>query len=84
MLAQFSGSKNIRIGIPGENLLISPYSDTVKEDLKKVIVKVLGIGAIKKSNIKDIGDGKKVWSLTLVDTSMLMEYYEKLETFLRK
>ncbi len=31
MLAQFSGSKTFRIGIPGDMLLITPYSDVVKE-----------------------------------------------------
>lgn len=52
MLAQFAGSKNFRIGVPGETLIVGPYSDGVKEELKSVVVKVLGHGAVKKSTVK--------------------------------
>ena len=83
MLAQFAGSKAFRIGVPGENLIITPYSDSVKEDHKKLIVKLLGMSAIKKSSVKEV-NGQKVWCLTLVDPSKVLEYYEKLESFLRK
>lgn len=31
ILAQFSGTKSLRIGIPGDNLLIYPYSDNYKD-----------------------------------------------------
>jgi len=78
MLAQFAGSKNFRIGVPGETLIVGPYSDGVKEELKSVVVKVLGHGAVKKSTVKEIGQEQKVWALTLVDPSKTLEYYEKL------
>lgn len=83
MLAQFSGSKTFRIGVPGDNLIISPYSDTIKEDLKKLIVKVLGMSAVKKSTVKEV-NGVKVWVLTMIEPSKLLECYEKLEAFMRK
>ena len=31
MLAHFSGSKHFRIGVLGENLIISPYTESLKE-----------------------------------------------------
>ena len=30
MLAQFTGSKSLRIGVPGENLILTPYSEALK------------------------------------------------------
>jgi hypothetical protein len=83
MLAQFAGSKTFRIGIPSENIIIAPYSEIFKEELKKLIIKLLGMSAIKKSSVKEVGD-QKMWSLTLVDPSKVLECYEKLESFLRK
>ena len=71
MLAQFSGSKSFRIGVPGESLIISPYSDTIKEELKKLIVRVLGMSAVKKSSVKEYS-GVKVWALTMIDPSKVL------------
>lgn len=49
-----------------------------------MVLKVLGPGVIKNSAVKNISAEMKVWSLTLVDNSKLLETYEKLETYLRK
>jgi hypothetical protein len=83
MLAQFADSKAFRIGVPGENLIISPYSESIKDELKKLIVKVLGMSAVKKSTVKEFS-GLKVWVLTLIEPSKVLECYEKLEAFFRK
>lgn len=49
-----------------------------------MVLKVVGPGVIKNSAVKNISPEMKVWSLTLVDNSKLLETYEKLENFLRK
>jgi hypothetical protein len=75
LLAQFTASKTLRIGFPGDSLLLYPYKETLKDDLKKVVLKVLGEGAIMKSVVKELGEDQKVWSLNLVDNSKLLESY---------
>lgn len=78
LLAQFVSSKTLRIGIPGDSLLIFPYTDQLKEEIKKIVLKVLGQGVIKTSAVKLLNNETKVWSLSLVDNSKLLEAYEKL------
>ena len=55
--------------------MLYPYKETLKDDLKKVVLKVLGEGAIMKSVVKELGEDQKVWSLNLVDNSKLLESY---------
>ena len=66
-MPQFSTTKVLRIGIPSDSILISPYNDEVKEPLKKAILHILGQGVIKKSNVIDIKNEVKYWSLKIVE-----------------
>ena len=54
LLPQFSGTKTLRIGVPGDSLLIHPYNEAIKDELKKKILNFLGQGVIKKSTIKNV------------------------------
>jgi hypothetical protein len=84
LLAQFASSKNLRIGFPGDSLLIYPYTDLLKDEIKKMVLKVLGQGVVKSSAVKILNNVTKYWSLNLINNSKLLETYEKLETYLRK
>lgn len=49
LLAQFTSTKQLRVGYQGDSLIISPYNDEIKGEMKKEIVKILGTKAVKKS-----------------------------------